>query len=72
VSYNTDGYRERWLVPCTDALGSEQHVIVGLTEDRQGLHLLTPTTARLDADGANELVRDLIEAALHLPAERRS
>jgi hypothetical protein len=61
---DTGGYRERWVVPCADLFGRAGRAIVAVTADRRALQLILPAaTVHLDADAADELARDIQDAA---------
>jgi hypothetical protein len=67
MSYDTNGYRQRWTVPCTDLLGHQKRVVVAVSPDHDSLLLITPIdTVRVSAEQAGELAQDIHDAAQQL------
>lgn len=66
MSYDTGGYVRRWTVPCTDLFGEVRQAVIAPTRDRDGLLVALPAnTVRMTAEQAQEMARDLLDAASH-------
>lgn len=66
MSFDPSGYRDRWVVQCTDLFGQQRRVILVPAADGRSILLITPTdTLRLSAASAHELAQDLRETAQH-------
>ena len=75
MSYDTGGYIERWTVPCTDLFGEVRRAMIAQTRDRNGLLVALPaTTVRMTTGQAQEMAKDLLDAASqrHAAGERES
>jgi hypothetical protein len=65
VAHDTNGYRDRWTVPCTDLTGQNRRAVITLTSDRTALLVAMPSdTVRMTAEQAMEMAADLLKAAL--------
>jgi hypothetical protein len=70
MTYDTGGYRERWTVPCTDLFGQNRRAVIAPTGDRSALLMALPAdTVRLTVGQAEEMARDLLDAARRTPAD---
>ncbi|HEX5119574.1 MAG TPA: hypothetical protein VFW65_30665 [Pseudonocardiaceae bacterium] len=64
MTYDTGGYCERWTLLCTDLFGEVRRAVIAPTRDRYGLLVAMPAdTIRMTARQAEEMARDLLDAA---------
>ncbi|HEX3650323.1 MAG TPA: hypothetical protein VHV49_18005 [Pseudonocardiaceae bacterium] len=64
MSFDTGGYRRRWIVPYTDRFSQPRRLVVSVTEDKRGVRLTLPgDSVCLDTETANQLAQDIRDAA---------
>lgn len=64
MTYDADGYRERWTVQCADLFGQSRRMVIAPARHRSALLVAMPaSTVYLTARQAEEMASDLVGAA---------
>jgi hypothetical protein len=70
MSFDTGGYRKRWVVPCTDLIGQDRQTVITPARDRSALVVALPSnTIQLTDEQAMEMVLDLLRAVQEILPE---